>query len=53
MAWVTLFDGTGGFNVGRAKYKGGYVNHFAGAIDDARTYQGILTDAQIKALAVR
>ncbi|WP_432947858.1 LamG-like jellyroll fold domain-containing protein [Kribbella sp. CA-253562] len=52
-AGVTLFNGTGGFNVGRAKYQDRYVNHFAGAIDDARTYHGVLTDAQIKALAVR
>jgi hypothetical protein len=50
---INLFDGTGGFNVGRAKYQGRYVNHFAGAIDEARTYLGVLTDAQIKSLATR
>ncbi|GAB3426267.1 LamG-like jellyroll fold domain-containing protein [Flindersiella endophytica] len=50
---VTLFDGTGAFNVGRVRYKGNFTNYFNGSIDEVHSYKGILTDAQITALATR
>jgi concanavalin A-like lectin/glucanase superfamily protein len=50
---VTTFDGTGAFTVGRARYQGNFVNFFNGSIDEVHSYKGILTDAQITALATR
>jgi hypothetical protein len=50
---VTTFDGAGAFNVGRARYQGNFTNYFNGSIDEVRTYSGVLTDAQITALATR
>lgn len=50
---VTTFDGTGTFNVGRVRYRGNFTNYFNGSIDEVRTYVGVLTEAQITALATR
>ncbi|WP_214325787.1 LamG-like jellyroll fold domain-containing protein [Nonomuraea sediminis] len=42
----------GGLQIGRARYKGAYVDYFAGDVDDVRTYAGALTDGQIVNLAM-
>ncbi|MER7840469.1 LamG domain-containing protein [Streptomyces sp. NPDC096040] len=38
---------TQGFSIGRARWDGGYVNRFKGAIDDVRAYGRALTAAEI------
>ncbi|MFJ8105242.1 LamG domain-containing protein [Streptomyces sp. NPDC096132] len=38
---------TQGFNIGRARWDGAYVNRFKGAIDDVRAYGRALTAAEI------
>jgi hypothetical protein len=43
----------GPLNVGREKWKGQYGNSWRGAIDEVRTYDRILTDAEIQALVSR
>lgn len=38
---------SGGLEIGRVKYRGGYVDYFAGDVDDVRVFAGTLTDRQI------
>ncbi|MFC4589993.1 LamG domain-containing protein [Sphaerisporangium corydalis] len=41
----------GGLQLGRAKYRGAYTDYFTGDIDDVHVYTGVLTGAEIAALA--
>jgi concanavalin A-like lectin/glucanase superfamily protein len=50
---VKTWNATGGLVVGRAKYGGNPVDYFPGVVDDVRTYQGVLPEAEIHALATR
>lgn len=50
---ATVWNATGGFAVGRGKWQGNPTDFFAGSIDDVHTYQGILSEEQIHALATR
>ncbi|MFF5186275.1 LamG domain-containing protein [Streptomyces sp. NPDC000345] len=40
-----------GFNIGRARWDGAYVNRFKGAIDDVRAYGRALTAAEISLIS--
>ncbi|MBN0045988.1 LamG domain-containing protein [Streptomyces actuosus] len=44
---------TAGFNIGRARWNGAYVNFFDGAVDDVRAYGRALTAPEIALVAGR
>ncbi len=46
-----VFNSTGAFTVGAARYQAGYVNWWKGDIDDVRIYPKVLTTTQIADLA--
>lgn len=43
----TGFSASGGFQIGRGKYKGALTNFWRGDIDDVRVFAGVLTDEQV------
>ncbi|MEU4762472.1 LamG-like jellyroll fold domain-containing protein [Actinosynnema sp. NPDC023794] len=47
---VTLNAADGPLSVGRAKRDGLHVDFFNGAVDDVRTFGGVLTDAEVRAV---
>jgi GH35 family endo-1,4-beta-xylanase len=49
--FATAWTAKGPTIIGRAKVNGNPVDFFNGQIDDVRIYSGVLTDAEIKALA--
>lgn len=52
-AATATFGATGGFTVGQARTNGSASDQWLGDIDHVRTYQGVLSDAQIADLANR
>jgi hypothetical protein len=52
-AHTQTWNATGGFQIGRAKWGGGPVEHFNGAIDDVSVYSRALFAPEIQAMAGR
>jgi hypothetical protein len=46
-ATILSWASTQGFNIGRAKWDGAYVNRFKGSVDDVRAYGRALTAAEV------
>ncbi|GAA3817907.1 hypothetical protein GCM10022226_43080 [Sphaerisporangium flaviroseum] len=49
---TATWNAAGALQIGRARNRGAYVDHFAGDIDDVRTYAGALTDRQVVDIAM-
>ncbi|WP_433379310.1 LamG domain-containing protein [Actinoplanes sp. CA-142083] len=52
-AHTQTWNATGGFQIGRAKWAGGPVEYFTGAIDDVAAYSRALFASEIQAMAGR